>query len=136
MSSNHDIYITALVCASILLGTLIFVVGLAASPQTTLNVSAGLTASIHVINWGNLTRGESKQQYFMLTNVGEVPLVLSFSVGACEPAVLLEYVDFTFDLEQHTLLPNQTVEASITLHIFREANFKFKAELTIIGTGD
>ena len=136
MSSNHDIYITALVCASILLGALIFIVGLVASPQTTLNVSAGLTASIHVINWGNLTRGESKQQYFMLTNVGEVPLVLSFSVGACEPAVLLEYVDFTFDLEQHTLQPNQTVEASITLHIFNEANFKFKAELTIIGTGE
>jgi hypothetical protein len=130
MSGDSDV--SAILLVALAFGGFIFVAGMS-SPQSTVNVSAGLSTSIKEINWGNLTCGESKQVFFTLTNVGDVPLQLSFSTSNCEPTSLLEYADFTFNLENTLLQPQQTVDAAITIHIFREASFKFKVDLNIVG---
>jgi len=92
------------------------------------------TQNCSAISWGGVYAGESSSEIIYVKNTGDAPITLSMSITNWIPETANSSISMTWNKENTTLDPEETVQATLTLTISENvndiSNFDYKMLIT------
>jgi hypothetical protein len=94
------------------------------------------THVLKLIDWGQLSAGQSVSRIFYVKNLGKFPMELSLTTTNWIPAAANEALTLTWNREGTKLLADQVTMATLTLTVSSEENgiTTFEMDTIVIGT--
>jgi len=87
------------------------------------------------IDWGSVYPSDSVLRTIYVKNIGNVPITLSMTTTAWNPAIAAGQINVTWDRESALLNAGQSISATLTLNVAQNVSGITSFSLNIIITG-